>query len=371
MARPRQIEHDTSHYAHCATLMLRYKRNHMLRLLAMAVLLYINFFIMTVVWCNNDPTASIREVNYISENKTTVSLGMGLGGVLFMAISFVAGILVFRKAKSNKIRFGYLIGVVAVEGLITMANLARAPKVQMEGGSVDHLAFGYGMLALVFSGICLALAFFGSHEYPKLYIALFPVILLAILAGCYQWIIGALLILLFLTAAPEYTKMKWIRQQPGYPYFNERFQEQLVNSDYIPDHELDGRSFGVMESVDGTAATKEEQSTAREAYLEEQREKRGPQAVYTMHMSDNPAEMPGIDEIMEVAEPLPEPELPRAEDIPDTKWDMPEPELPKWDVPDPSPIPDPVTDSAVILSEVPDIAGDIPDLPELPDIPQI
>ena len=55
-----------------------------------------------------------------------------------------------------------------------------------------------------------------------------------------------------------------------------------------------------------------------------------------------------------------EPEVPKVDfsiptDIPDPVWD----------------VPDPVLDTRVVLSEVPEIAGDIQDLPDIPDIPQI
>ena len=86
-------------------------------------------------------------------------------------------------------------------------------------------------------------------------------------------------------------------------------------------------------------------------------------------LSDDPAEMPGIDDIFEHVEPMPEPELPKAEDIPDTKWDVPDvkADIPdtKWDVPDVNAdIPDTKWD-------VPDVNADIPDLPEIPDIPTL
>ena len=55
-----------------------------------------------------------------------------------------------------------------------------------------------------------------------------------------------------------------------------------------------------------------------------------------------------------------EPEVPAADfdiptDIPDPVWN----------------VPDPVLDTSAVVSNFPEIAGDIADLPDIPDIPQI
>ncbi|MBR3630026.1 MAG: hypothetical protein IKN55_06095 [Oscillospiraceae bacterium] len=345
---------DTSHYAQCATLMQKYKHRHFWRLILSAIVLYANFFIMTVVWCRNDPTESIRSAVYVTEGKASVNIGFGVFSIIFIALSLIAGIIIFKKVNSNKVRFGYVIAVLAVEMIMTVVNSYQTMKrnaslPHMEGGGVDHLAFGMGILALLFSLGTLALAFFGTQERTKLYICLLVEIVLAVLAGCYHWVFGGVLLLMFLLAIPEYKKMPWIMKQPGYPYFNERFEEQRRHAEYQPDHQLDGKRTGSMLDMDGNPVE------MPAAYSQPSAEQ--PTAAYTMHMGNAPDEMPGIDDILEAAaepEPLPEPELPRAEDI----------ALPEWNVPDPT------LNTAGILSSIPD-PGTVPDLPTVPDVPKL
>ena len=351
-----KLIHDTSHYAQCATLMAKYKNTHKWRLLISAVVLYVNFFFMTVVWCRNDPTESIRSAVYTSEGKTAVSVGGGIVMLLFIVIGFIAGFIIFKRVQSKKIRIGYVIGVTVILTIISAVNLHASMKrnaaldpIPGGGNRVDHLAYGMGVLALLFSLGTLALAFFGTQERIKLYIALLVEIVLAVLAGCYHWIMGGVLLVMFLLAIPEYKKMRWIVQQPGYPYFNERFDEQQINSEYEPDHKLDGKRSGSMLDTDGNPVEMPAEYAKPSAVQ--------PTAAYSMHMGSSPDEMPGIDEILETPadpEPLPEPELPKAEDI----------ALPEWNVPNAK------LDTAGILSSIPD-PGKIPELPTVPDVPKL
>ncbi|MCR4645876.1 MAG: ferritin-like domain-containing protein [Oscillospiraceae bacterium] len=348
--------HDTSHYAHCSTLMLKYKRNHMLRLILSAVILYANFFCMTVVWCRKDPTEAIQSAVYTSEGQAAVNPFKSIIGILLMLICIIVGVVVYKTVKNPKIRKIALIGMAVAWVIFSIVNLYSNVKrnesveaISGGGNRVDHLAYGYGILALLFSGGTLALAFFGTQEHTKLYIALLIEIILAMLAGCYHWIVGAVLLGLFLLAIPEYKKMPWIMKQPGYPYFNERFEEQARNSEYEADHKLDGKRSGSMLDLDGTPVPASEP-------VETIQPEPQVTAAYTMH-TNAPDEMPGIDDILEAAaepEPLPEPELPKAEDI----------ALPTWDVPDPK------LDTAGILSSIPE-PGAVPDLPTVPDVPKL
>ena len=353
--------HDTSHYAHCSTLMMKYKHNHMLRLILSAVILYANFFCMTVVWCRNDPTEAIQSAVYTSEGQAALNPAKGIIGILLMLICIVAAVVIYKTVKNPKTRKICLIGLAVAWVIFAIINLytnmkRNASVEAIEGGNrVDHLAYGYGILALLFSGGTLALAFFGTQEHTKLYIALLIEIVLAMLAGCYHWATGVVLLGMFLLAIPEYKKMPWIMKQPGYPYFNERFEEQARHSEYEADHKLDGKRSGSMLDLDGTPVP----TAAPAKTLQPE-----PQvtAAYTMH-TNAPDEMPGIDDILEAVaepeplpapEPLPEPELPKAEDI----------ALPTWNVPDPQ------LDTAGILSSIPE-PGKVPDLPTVPDVPKL
>ena len=193
--------------------------------------------------------------------------------------------------------------------------------------------------------------------------------ILAALSSCYHWVIAVILLLMYVIAIPEFKKMQWIMQRQGYPYFSAEFEEAKLHSEYEPMHRLDNRSYGEMEDIDGNTITADEIKAKENAHREEAIRANTPTMDYTMKLSDDPAEMPGIDDIFEHVEPMPEPELPKAEDIPDTKWDVPDvkADIPdtKWDVPDVNAdIPDTKWD-------VPDVNADIPDLPEIPDIPTL
>ncbi|MDE5564866.1 MAG: hypothetical protein K2I93_06900, partial [Oscillospiraceae bacterium] len=217
---------------------------------------------------------------------------------------------------------------------------------------VSHLAFGMGMLTLIFSLACLVLALFGDHHHPKLCFALIILLVLGGVTDCYQWMLASVMVLMYLAAIPEYRKMRWILKQPGYPYFNERFQEQLLHSEYEPMHKLDNKKHGVMAGLENDEEAETSSIVPQTSNM--------PTASYTLDTNSAPDEMPGISDIFEQPVSLPEPELPDVDDIP----------APVWNVPDSTTKPDVLTDTSSILSNFPEIAGDIPDLPDIPDIPQ-
>ena len=91
------------------------------------------------------------------------------------------------------------------------------------------------LLTIMFSVGVLALAFFQTMEQLWLYL----VLLAAIAVGTFSGIltnVGFAELVLYLTAIPAYRKFKWIREQPGYPHFSERLDEQMAHREYEPEY---------------------------------------------------------------------------------------------------------------------------------------
>ncbi len=356
--------HDTSHYTECADLMLKFRRNHMIRLITLAICMLLNLYLQTYTFALKYTGENIASVMYANDGKA-VSMGGGLLSIGFTAIAFVAGVMLFRKSKSNKLKFGYIAGVLSVMAIITIRNnIHSANNVQGAGAGLSHMAFGMGMMTLFLSLGALALAFFAEQTRVKCYISL---LILLLVGGYFQFfniILVVPLMLIFLAAFPEYRKMQWVILQPGYPYFNERFEEQQAHADYEPLHKLDHHAYAEMMDIDeaGNAQPVYDRSQEK-AYREQQRILRGENMTYTLRESESGAEMPGIEDIREITEPLPEPEVPDADAIPAPVWkdepaEVPDIEAPKWEMPEAN-------------WDIPDVASDIPDLPDIPDIPKL
>ncbi|MBR3629628.1 MAG: hypothetical protein IKN55_04060 [Oscillospiraceae bacterium] len=100
----------------------------------------------------------------------------------------------------------------------------------------------------------LALAFLVSHENLWLYILLLAAIAFFTTAKIFPWSTGAIALVIYLTAVPEYAKMSWIRLQPGYPHFSERFDMQLAHPDYEPEEHGPAMMESVLEELPEGAA---------------------------------------------------------------------------------------------------------------------
>ena len=330
--------HDMSHYAECSTLMLKFRNNHKTRLIITIILLIFNFYGQTVVYATKYAGPSMEAVIYENDGKS-VSIEGGILALSYMGLFIGGWAAMFRHKVRPKVLVVYtIVNLLVMAGFTIYNNVQSAHDVQGAGAGLSHLAFGYGILTLFFSVACIILAFLGEQTKPRFYIALLIVLLLATLAGCYYWAVAAVLLAMYFFAIPEYKKMQWIVQQPGYPYFNERFDEAQAHSEYEPMHKLDNRSYGEMADVDGNMPDAASFHAQEQSHQEKRREAAEPQMEYTLKVSDDPAEMPGIDDIFEHTEPQPDPE-------------------PNWDVPD-------------VLSDIPDLPK-VPDLPKLPDIPKL
>lgn len=248
---------DTSHYAHCRTLLMKFKRNHIRRVVALAILLVANFYVHVLFF------------------------GVKYGGPSF--------------------------------------GMAKAM-----GMGVSMLPFGMGMATLICSLIALGLGVFAEVKRPKLTFILIGLMVLCAIADFLHWLIAAAIVILYLFEIKEIINYRWVTEQPGFPHFSERFEEQLENSEFKPMYKMDGkREAEMVDLKDG-------------------------EADYSLEFGKKEGEMPAISDIS-----LDEPEeTPSAVSL----------EKPE------EPIPDPVTDTSVILS---DPMEDFPELPDIPDIPKL
>ena len=346
---------DASHYAECAGCLIKFRNRHRFRLIATIVLLICNFYCQTIFFAKQySEYSSIRSV-MMNNNGLSLSLGGGILSLLYMGAVIGGWAYMFKKnVKRNIQLIFWIVNGLFMAGVTIYQNIS-ASHIAREGTAPHQLPFAYGILAIFFSVVCIVLAFLGEQKQPKLHIALIITTVIGALTTCYNWVIAGILLVMYLLAIPEFKKMQWIMQQPGYPYFSERFDEAQLHSEYEPLHKLDNRSYGEMEDLDGLTADPSVIARKEAEHKEEAVRVATPAMDYTLKQSDNPAEMPGIDEIFEHVEPQPEPELSKAEEIPGPKWDVPDV---KADIPD-------------TKWDVPDINTDIPDLPDIPDIPKL
>lgn len=255
---------DTSHYAHCRTLMMKFKKNHFRRLILTAIVLVLNFYVHVLTF------------------------GVKYGGPSFEAA-------------------------------------------QALGVGVSMLPFGMGMATLICSIIALVLAFFTEVQRQKLVFFLIGLIVLCALADFIHWLLAALIVVCWLTHIKDLLNFRWVKEQPGYPHFSERFEEQLENSEYKPMHKMDNK---------------------REAKMTDLAEG---EVDYSLEFGKREDEMPGISEIF-----LDEP----AQGAPGVSLEKHHVSLEKQV----QSAPDPITDTSSILS---DPTENFPDLPDIPDIPKL
>ena len=99
----------------------------------------------------------------------------------------------------------------------------------------------FGLFSILYSAGILALLFFGTPEKPKLLLLAGLLTILGMILGIVNLIIGICMLIVCISQIPECRQAVWIQKQDGYPYFNERFNEQMqyFGKDYQPDHALD------------------------------------------------------------------------------------------------------------------------------------
>ena len=108
--------------------------------------------------------------------------------------------------------------------------------------------FAFGIVAFLYCVGILILKLFAVPEKPKLLILDGLLIILGMISDLVNPALGILLLIVCITEIPECKQAVWIQNQAGYPYFNERFDEQMekFGKEYQPDHELDHISQAEM-----------------------------------------------------------------------------------------------------------------------------
>ncbi|MDE6005233.1 MAG: hypothetical protein K2G88_07590 [Oscillospiraceae bacterium] len=114
-----------------------------------------------------------------------------------------------------------------------------------------HSPIEQGISILIYSIITLAIGLFAVPEKPKLLAITCILLFIGIIFGWIAWHIGMIMLGLFLLQIPETKQAVWIKQQEGYPYFNERFTEQMQNfgKEYQPEHKFDNLHDEEMPSI--------------------------------------------------------------------------------------------------------------------------
>ncbi len=296
-----------------------------------------------------------------------------------------------QQKKSHMKRFFIILLLTIFNGYF---HIITMPVWRAEEGVFPIAIFGFGFFWAVFAlfhNIAVAaLGLLATPEKPVLCWISVAVILLGIFMNLMNPLIAIAIGILFAIALVDSKKAAWIKQQPGYPYFNERFaeQENKAFQEYEADHDIHDRADEDMEDI----------AEARDIVPIPAMAEMPDVDFLIPDVSAMPAasEKPAASEVSEqqmycVPDTAPAISPMRAEEAKLTetrksqkkRWNFKEmmqsePEVPKVDFDIPTDIsdpvwdiPDPVMDTGSILSTVPDISGDIQDLPDIPDIPQI
>lgn len=283
---------------------------------------------------------------------------------------------IMQRLKSNHMkRFFIILVLILINGYFHIITMPIH----------SYSGFAWGGLALFHSIAVAVLGLLSTPEKPVLcWISLATVLLgmfLTMMSPIYAIPIG----ILFVIALIDSKKASWIKQQPGYPYFNERFAEQESKAfqDYQADHGIRERADDDMQDITEArdiiptpaiaempdvdflipdVSAKPGTSEVPEAPVQPQIAAPDTSSVLsaasTQKMQDAAVKKPkkrwNFKEMMKEDQDAPKVDFDVPTDIPDPVWD----------------VPDPVMDTGSILSSVPEISGDIQDLPDIPDIPQ-
>ena len=109
-------------------------------------------------------------------------------------------------------------------------------------GDTDRVsALLWGSFAFLINLVIFVTAFFADSKRLKLILMLLVLILASSVIGFLHLYAGIALGLLFVSQIPECMKMRWVQRQQGYPYFNERYQQQIdlkrMTSQFVDDYD--------------------------------------------------------------------------------------------------------------------------------------
>ncbi len=290
-----------------------------------------------------------------------------------------------RHKRNHKKRTTLLFILIIMNGYF---HIVPMPMLRADGAfarnAIFTSGFGYAVLAFLVSIGLLAVGFLATSEKPTLIRVGFVLIGISLIFGLINPIILLFIFVLFLLALFETKKAAWVKQQPGYPYFSERFYEQMENfsQNYKPDHNIRRAQKGDMSALENATDRNPLQFRAKGADFQGTMPDLDPEKPIVMASVPEPP-VPAAQTIAEIPEPVPAPspvrtKPPKPFAAPAAEAPLPEPELPDTNFDIPTEIPDPVWDlpdpamnTADILSDFPEVNGDIPDLPDIPDIPKL
>ena len=139
--------------------------------------------------------------------------------------------------------------------LVTFAMLENAfwriVILHVEETIYSLLEFFMEIGILLYCAIILIIGVFVLTKKPKLLAITCILLFIGMMFGWIAWYIGMIMLGLFLLQIPEKKLAVWLKQQEGYPYFNERLTEQTQNvkKGYQSEHKFDNLHDTEMPSI--------------------------------------------------------------------------------------------------------------------------
>jgi len=120
-------------------------------------------------------------------------------------------------------------------------------------GLVNTYGIIAGIVGLLYCIITFVSFLFAAPESPKLCMLSVALVLLGLSGQCIHIAYGLLMLVTLLTLIPDSKKDKWLRNQPGYPHFNRRFDEQMEHfgKEYQSEYQFDNVHDAEMPDVSG------------------------------------------------------------------------------------------------------------------------
>lgn len=240
---------DYSHYGECKSLMLLYKKRHMQRFYALLVLIMMNlYFYMPFLATKYQPTSLTAYYSQQPQEQAGILGNIGIG----IPVLFVCAIMIKSgfKQRDEKKKWGLIFGGIALAGAMTIYLQTQRAKQHIDNGvNFSNPAFALGIVTVLLGVGCVAMAFLAEQKRPVAFYILLVLLVIGLISKLFAWWCAVPVLIVYITEVPEIRKMKWIMQQEGYPYFSERFSEQLENTEYVPMHKLDGIKTPKKEEV--------------------------------------------------------------------------------------------------------------------------
>ena len=175
----------------------------------------------------------------------------------------------------------YLIRIILTIGLLvldiyvqTVVFLQKYPSDSFETvaqgeGTLNMMAFGMGTGLLILSIITAVLGFFASYKHRLLTVFLMAMTLVGTVFGFYHWLVGVMLLLLFGHSLYDAHRYQWLIQQPGYPHFSERLDEQELHREYVPVHQIKDPGSSAMTDTEGNATAQQPVTVRKQEITED------------------------------------------------------------------------------------------------------